>query len=553
VARVSYLRPAVTPERSALRARRRVTAHPRHPRRGRFAAGGALILLVAVGAVAALGVVAAHASLTSDSTALARISMPLGGGTVKSVSVVTGPHSRPVPVVVRGDQIWPRGLVGTHQLLSIDVVIKRPGWNSWLAGSTERVRLKVMTPSASLRDHYLTLRSGAPLLLTFKQPIRVFSYGEPGHFVRRVLAAPRTEVRLTRTADAGTVWIGAAPRSWETAAPALVSWFPAGAAAAAVADPAPGTTIQPHTNITLTFSKTVDAALGSTRPPVSPATPGTWHTVNSHTIVFQPQGYGYGLGATVGIGLPNGVRLVGGQQGGGGTWTVPGGSPLRLQQLLAGLGYLPLKFNYAGSAVALTPEAQQAAAVHPPAGQFTWSYPNVPDSLRSTWSPGASGVMTRGALMAFENDHGITTDGVAGATVWRALINAAIAGKRSTFGYSYAMVSIGSQHLSLWHNGHTVVTTAVNTGIASQPTATGTYPVYEHIPSGTMSGTNPDGSHYNDPGIQFISYFNGGDALHAFTRAQYGFPQSLGCVEMATGPAGQVYPYTPIGTLVHVA
>jgi L,D-transpeptidase catalytic domain len=515
-----------------------------------------LILLLAVGAAAALAVVSAHASLASDSTALARISMPLGGGTIKSVSVVTGPHSREVPVDVRGDQIWPRRLVAAHQLLSIEVVIKRPGWNSWLAGSTERLRLKLMTPSASLRQHYLTLRSGAPLLLTFKQPIRVFSYGEPGHLVRRVLAAPRTEVKLSRTADAGTVWIGAAPRSWETAAPALVSWFPAGAAAAAVADPAPGTSIQPHTNITLTFSKTVDAALGSTRPPVSPATPGSWHTVNSHTIVFEPQGYGYGLGTKVGIGLPNGVRLVGGQQGAaadGGTWTVPGGSPLRLQQLLAGLGYLPLKFNYTGSHVALTPEAQEAAAVHPPAGRFTWSYPNIPGSLRSFWSPGASGVMTRGALMAFENDHGITTDGVAGATVWRALINAAIAGKRSTFGYSFAMVNIGSQSLSLWHNGHTVVSTAVNTGIASQPTATGTYPVYEHIPSGTMSGTNPDGSHYDDPGIQFISYFNGGDALHAFTRAQYGFPQSLGCVEMATGPAGQVYPYTPIGTLVHVA
>ncbi len=104
----------------------------------------------------------------------------------------------------------------------------------------------------------------------------------------------------------------------------------------------------------------------------------------------------------------------------------------------------------------------------------------------------------------------------------------------------------------MWHSGRTVVTAAVNTGISSAPTASGTYPVFEHIPSGTMSGTNPDGSHYNDPGIQYISYFNGGDALHAFTRAQYGFPQSLGCVEMALGPAGQVYPYTPIGTLVHV-
>ena len=50
-----------------------------------------------------------------------------------------------------------------------------------------------------------------------------------------------------------------------------------------------------------------------------------------------------------------------------------------------------------------------------------------------------------------------------------------------------------------------------------------------------------------------VSYFNGGDALHGFTRAQYGSPQSLGCVEMPYSVAAEVYPYTPIGTLVDVA
>jgi hypothetical protein len=157
--------------------------------------------------------------------------------------------------------------------------------------------------------------------------------------------------------------------------------------------------------------------------------------------------------------------------------------------------------------------------------------------------------------MAFENDHGLAADGTAGPQVWRSLIGAALTGRGSSFGYTFVMVDKESspQSLVLWHNGHSVVSAAVNTGIASAPTASGTFAVYEHIRVGTMSGTNPDGSHYNDPGIQFISYFNGGDALHAFTRAQYGFPQSLGCVEMALGPAGQVWPYTPIGTLVHVA
>ena len=67
-----------------------------------------------------------------------------------------------------------------------------------------------------------------------------------------------------------------------------------------------------------------------------------------------------------------------------------------------------------------------------------------------------------------------------------------------------------------------------------------------------MSGTNPDGSHYSDPGIPWVSYFNGGDALHGFDRSSYGTPQSVGCVEMPPANAAVVYPLTPMGTLVTV-
>jgi L,D-transpeptidase catalytic domain len=552
VAIVSYLRPASKPPRLAVGERRGLGAPPSSPRRGRYVAAGALVAVVVALAAGAIVIASSGATLTADATALARVGLPLGGGRITSVQVVSGPHSKPILVQLRGShQIWPQGLVPARETVSIDVVVKRPGWISWLTGSSEKLHLTLITPSARLRNHYLTLREGEPITLNFRSPIRVIAYGPPGQLTRRVLAAPESQIKLHRIAEAGTLSVAAAPRTWETSKPALVSWFPAGAAATAVASPAPGTTITPRTAIALTFSKTVSQALGNTQPPVSPASTGAWHTINPHTIVFKPRGYGYGLGAKVSIGLPNGVRLVGGS-GSGGTWTVPGGSPLRLQQLLAVLGYLPLSFKYAGSPPGTSPAAQEAAAIHPPKGQFVWRYPNVPAALHSFWSPGASGVMTQGALMAFEDDHSLTTDGLAGPEVWRALINAAVAGDRSSFGYSFVQVSTASQSLVLWHNGRQVLTTAVNTGIASAPTATGTYPVYEHISVGTMSGTNPDGSHYNDPGIQFISYFNGGDALHAFTRAQYGFPQSLGCVEMALGPAGQVWPYTPIGTLVHV-
>jgi L,D-transpeptidase catalytic domain len=548
LAYVSQLRSTSDTERRGPGRPPRVATDPRRNRPGRYLAGGFIAFAFALVAFGAVLLLTDKGSLTADSTALAKVGLPLGGGTIEKVTVTTGPHSRQIPVQIRDGSIWPGTLVRANQPVSIDVVVKRPGWISWLSGSTEHLHLQLSTPSVQLRSHYLTLKPGQPMRLTFSDPIRVISFGPPGHLVRRVLSEPRREVTIPRSSQAGSIAVAAAPRSWEKASASTVSWFPAGAAATAVASPAPGSQITSTTPIMLTFNKTVSQALGSNRPPVSPMTQGTWHSVNSHSIVFRPEGYGYGLGATVKIGLPSGVGLVGGT-----TWSVPGGSPLRLQQLLSLLGYLPLRFHYDRGGVGLSPTDQLNAAIHPPAGHFSWRYPNVPSALHSMWQPAADGVMTRGALMAFENDHGLTPDGVAGPTLWHSLIGAAIAGHLSSSGYSFVTVSLSGQSLNLWHNGHTVTTTPVNTGIASRPTAAGTFPVYSHIRVGTMSGTNPDGSHYNDAGIQFISYFNGGDALHAFTRAQYGFPQSLGCVEMQLGPAGQVWPYTPIGTLVHVA
>jgi peptidoglycan hydrolase-like protein with peptidoglycan-binding domain len=513
-------------------------------------------VIVAAVVVGVLVVASASASLTADSAALARVGMPLGGGRIVSVSVVTGPTSRPIPVQVRNDRIWPRGKLPANERISIELVVKRPGWISWLAGGNDRLSVSLTTPAAALRQNYLTVGSGAPLRLAFSQPVEAVSYGPAANQLRRhVLGSATSTLTIPRKAEAGTVFVAATPRTWETAPVQALSWFPAGAATAAVASPAPGTQIGPNTPVTLTFSKPVSAALGASRPPVSPAASGSWQQVSGHAIVFRPSGYGYGLGATVKIGLPAGVKLVGGQAAGSavdGTWTVPPGSTLRLQQLLATLGYLPLSFQPAAP-VPATADAQVAAAVKPPAGTFSWRYGNVPSALRQFWAPGNSGVMTRGAVMAFENDHGLAPDGVAGPQVWRTLMAAAVGGRGSGFGYTFVSVSVASQSLNLWHDGRTVMTTPVNTGIASAPTATGTYPVFEHIASGTMSGTNPGGSHYNDTGIPWISYFNGGDALHGFTRAQYGSPQSLGCVEMPFSTAGRVWPSTPVGTLVHVA
>ena len=556
---ISYLRSPADPGRGAQRAHRRLTkAAPPGGTGARFAAVGALLAVIVLGVLAYV-FATSNASLSADPAALARVGMPLGGATIQSVSVVAGPHSARVPVELRGRQVWPTRAVPAGQRLEVDVVLRRPGWIAWLAGDTQRLRLAVTAPTAGLRSRYLTLRPGRPLELSFLRPVRTIAYGQPGHMTQRTLATPQSTFTVPHSGLAGTVYVSAAIRTWERARTTQVSWFPAGGGATAVATPAPGSPLQSHTPITLTFSKPIAKALGTTLPPLTPAGSGSWHQTGSHTITFQPSGYGYGLGSRVAVALPSGVRLLGGRSGAGATsggWSVPPGSTLRLQQLLSLLGYLPFHVDYAGGAgVPTNPAAQEAAAVTPPAAVLRWRYPNVPAGLRAIWAPGQAGTMTRGALMAFENGDGLSADGVAGPDVWKALITAVDSGKGvSTAGYTYVMVDKGTspESLRLWHSGRIAVTASVNTGIAQAPTASGTYPVFEHLPSTTMSGTNPDGSHYSDPGIPWVSYFNGGDALHGFTRASYGSPQSLGCVEMTYSDAARVYPYTPIGTLVNV-
>jgi peptidoglycan hydrolase-like protein with peptidoglycan-binding domain len=518
-----------------------------------------LVVLVPLGAVVAVGAVlkTSKAQLSASPTALAKVTLPFGGGTIQRVIVARAVDQRAVPVSLSRGVITPTGLVPAGERLTVDVVIRRPGWNAWLTGKTERLNLTVTAPAAKIKARYVTVNKGQPLHVRFRTPVKVVELGSTRGEVRRtVLPQPETSVTVPTSGLAGTVFVGGVPRTWETTRTALISWFPAGASATAVASPAPGTTITPLTRITLRFSKPVSQALGNSMPPVSPTTSGTWHEVDSHTITFTPTGYGYGLDASVVVGLPSGVRLLGGTESGGasqGRWSVPGGSTERLQELLAGLGYLPMTFTATGTPVQKTMAAEEVAAVHPPQGSFNWTYSNTPSDLRSEWQAGSYGELTKGAVMAFENTEGMDADGIAGPDVWKALITATIAGNVNSFGYTYVNVSEGSPETeSVWHNGKTVVSGPVNTGVAAAPTATGVFAVFEHLTVTTMTGTNPDGSHYDDPGIPWVSYFNGGDALHGFIRASYGFPQSDGCVEMPYAEAQQVWPYTPIGTIVNV-
>jgi peptidoglycan hydrolase-like protein with peptidoglycan-binding domain len=493
--------------------------------------------------------------LRGDDAALAHVVVPRFTGHVVDVRAVGAGRSK-VPVKLLKGKVWPRHKLAAGERLTVEVTVRRPRWAGWLVGRDEHRSLTLVTPVAQLRGRWLELKQGAPVTVSFDHPVRVVSLGNRVHGLQR----PRKVVPVglfVRGSDAvGSIQVAAAARSWERLpAPVRVTWFPAQPFPQLLAEPRPGLTITPDHRFVLTFSRPVADVLGSERPQLSPETPGRWRLLDDHTIAFRPSGLGFSLGSTVQLAFPRPIHAVG--QAAAAltrtlTWHVPAGSTLRLQQLLAQLGYLPLSWQPATDPPNST-RAQLAAAIAPPPGRFDWRYPDTPPELRALWDPGQIDQITRGAVMMFQDEHDLTVDAIAGPRVWRQLLEDVLAGKQRTDGYSYVYVHRNvPQSLNLWHNGQTILSSPGNTGVPAAPTARGTFPVFEHIPIGRMSGTNPDGTHYNDPGIRYISYFHGGDAIHAFNRSSFGTPQSLGCVELPLAAAARVWPYTPIGTLVTI-
>ena len=304
-------------------------------------------------------------------------------------------------------------------------------------------------------------------------------------------------------------------------------------------------------------------AASSAMPTLSPWVAGNW-TVQGDSAVFTPT-VGYFENTRVTVKIPGGLTGVmsaaGANAGNGGTlgstlsqsFTTGSFSTMRLQQLLAQLGYLPMTWTPTSHAT-ISPanaRAELAAAYSAPAGTFKWQA-GYPWNLTSQWKAGSANMLQVGAVRAFESVTGLTMDGSAGRTVWTDLFKAVANGKHNPSGYTYALASQNSpENLRIWHNGRLVFTSPSNTGIPASPTVDGTFPVYLRYYYQIMQGTNPDGSKYADP-VYYVAYFNGGDAVHYFPRGSYGWYQSLGCVELPWDAAKTAWPYLTYGSLVTV-
>ena len=316
-------------------------------------------------------------------------------------------------------------------------------------------------------------------------------------------------------------------------------------------------TTTPSNNAVVDSSATVRVAMSeaisstSPLPTISPEVAGSWQRLSPTTLEFvQTAPFSPGQNLTVTVpGGDQGITSTSGRKlsaSATSTFSVAGMSLTRVQQLLAEENYLPVAFTPSVPTGSIAGTAEEL-------GTFSWRFSEFPQSLKDLWAPGAMTTVTKGAIMRFQDVHQMTTDGAVSPQLEAALLADRAAGKVDPNPYTWVLVHRAlPQTLQLYSNGALDYTARVNLGIPGEDTPSGTWPVYLRYRTQTMSGTNPDGSHYEDPGVPFVSYFVGGVALHGFPRASYGSPQSLGCVEMTDPDAEHVWPLTPIGTIVNV-
>jgi len=340
--------------------------------------------LVAV-AGAVLVWVFSNVRLVADGAALARVELQPFAGSLVSVQA-RGADGRAVPIVVSHGRLTPRVQVAAGERISISVVVRRPGWESWALGATRHQTLTVRSPVATIVNRWLTVARDTPVRVRFDTPVDRVS-------VAGAVARGRT-VTLPATTRAGSVAIAAAVRPWERlGAPVRFTWFPYSKRPVVLVSPGPNVRVNPLAPIRLTFSEPVSRLFRGTQPSLAPAAAGQWRAVDDHTLVFRPSGGGLPFNSDVAVRLPSAL-VIATQTGAhahvsrSARVSIAPASFARLQQLLAQQGYLPLAWRPTKADVEQTMRGELAAAVDPPAGHFEWRYPGSPHELQALWKTG---------------------------------------------------------------------------------------------------------------------------------------------------------------------
>ena len=297
---------------------------------------------------------ASHLGAPGD--ALAQVAAPRFAGQVTAVQVRSA-NGDAVPVELRDGRVTPRGTVGSGERLTIELTVRRPGWAAWLVGRTDHPTFTVETPSAHLLGRWLQIKSGGQVTVAFDKAVSVVSLaGKPPRRLdqpqRAVPDRPGRERhashgrgrRRSRSAHLGT--------SLRTGARELVPRAPVPAAAGqAHAGHGDRSQAGVHPDVLEPGRGGAGHAGGRDSPPLCRAT-GAWSTRTR-----WPSGRaGSASGSAPRCASCSRNRSTSRARRAPSLtstlrWQVPEGATLRLQQLLAQLGYLPLDWHPSANAV----------------------------------------------------------------------------------------------------------------------------------------------------------------------------------------------------------
>jgi L,D-transpeptidase catalytic domain len=293
-------------------------------------------------------------------------------------------------------------------------------------------------------------------------------------------------------------------------------------------------------------------AAGSPRPKLTPYTAGTWTNVGDYEF-FRPVSTLEPC-ATYKLTIPAATaaarhRKLGQSRSVSFTVACPGITAV--QEALARLNYLPYAlhgFVGASSVAPLTRTGAAKRAFELPHGILRANVSGAPPLTMGSVDP-----TTTGAMQVFEEDHGLALSTTPTRQLWTELVADETLAKKDLRPYTWVTVTeTVPETLEVHENSKIALSSPTNTGVPGANTQQGIFPIYIRYVATTMIGTNVDGSHYNDPGVPWVNYFNGGDAVHGYIRPSYGSPQSNGCVELPIATAQTVYGMLQLGDLVIV-
>ncbi|NMP24922.1 hypothetical protein, partial [Sulfobacillus harzensis] len=338
-----------------------------------------------------------------SSTALAKLVVQGWGTHIATASLQdagTG-HQR---VRVAGNLLWPTQLLPPHHPVRLEVTVS--GFLDW------RVRrvITVTTPaSPQVVADRVRVNVGKRPTARFSSAVAQVRFAATDHVKtadgHHVAIGPVVEVPNQQ----GSITVQVRARAWETwGSDQTLHWASVPWLTATAVQVTKGHANLSTAPIDVTFSAPVRRS-GLAQWSMAPTVAGHWHQVTDRTWQFQPTSHGWAPDTTLVLHLPEGKHGLVARDGAqlaraSQTLTVqlPEGTTLRLQQWLAELGYLPVRWT---SAAGAHTSPGWDSVYQPPTGQFTWRYPAVPTALKSLWNPRYWTAMTQAAVIAFQHQQ----------------------------------------------------------------------------------------------------------------------------------------------------